>query len=85
LHLRKVISVLIATILVEIAIFIIVGKAIGVLITLLLIILTSVIGILVAKKQGIQSVAQMKNSLSEGMPPGVAIIDTFLIFVGGVL
>ncbi|QCR33243.1 FxsA family protein [Lysinibacillus sp. SGAir0095] len=82
---RKVLGVFIAAILVEIAMFIVVGKALGVFNTLLLIILTSVIGVIVAKKQGIQSVRNLQNSVSEGNPPGVAIIDTFLIFVGGVL
>lgn len=82
---RKVIGAIIASILIEIAIFIVVGKMLGVFNTLLLIILTSVIGVIVAKKQGLQSVRNLQNSLSEGTPPGVAIIDTFLIFVGGVL
>ncbi|MFC7684389.1 FxsA family protein [Ureibacillus sp. GCM10028918] len=82
---RKLIGTFIATILIEIAIFIVVGKALGVFSTLVLIVLTSVIGILVAKKQGIQSFRNLQTSLSEGNPPGVAIIDTFLIFVGGIL
>ncbi|MDI7740468.1 FxsA family protein [Lysinibacillus fusiformis] len=82
---RKIIGAFIAAILVEIAIFIVIGKVLGVFATLLFIILTSVIGVIVAKKQGIQSVRNMQNSLSEGNPPGVAIIDTFLIFIGGVL
>ncbi len=83
--LRKIIGAFIAAILVEIAIFIVVGKVMGVFTTLLLIILTSVIGVIIAKKQGMQSVRNLQNSISEGNPPGVAIIDTFLIFVGGVL
>lgn len=82
---RKIIGALIAAILVEIAVFITVGKMLGVLTTLSLIILTSVIGVLVAKKQGVESVRNLQTSLAEGNPPGVAIIDTFLIFVGGVL
>jgi len=72
-------------ILAEIAMFIIVGKVVGVFNTLLFIILTSVIGVIIAKKQGVQSVRNMQNSVSEGTPPGVAIIETFLIFAGGVL
>ncbi len=75
----------IAIVLIEIAIFILVGKLIGVLSTLLLILLTSVIGISIAKKQGIQSVQNVQNSIKEGMPPGVAMIDTFMIFIGGIL
>jgi UPF0716 protein FxsA len=76
---------LIAAVLIEIAIFILVGKMIGVFNTLLLILLTSIIGITVAKKQGVQSVQNIRNSIAEGMPLGVPMIDTFMIFVGGIL
>lgn len=76
---------LVAIVLIEIAIFILVGKTIGVFNTLLFILLTSIIGITVAKKQGIQSIQNIQNSIAEGMPPGVPMIDTFMIFVGGIL
>lgn len=82
---RKVIGAFIGAILVEIAIFILVGNRLGVFNTLLLIILTSTIGTIIAKKQGVQSVRNLQKSVSEGTPPGEAIIDTFLIFAGGVL
>ncbi|RKJ16673.1 FxsA family protein, partial [Butyricicoccus sp. 1XD8-22] len=82
---KKIIGGIIAIVLVEIAIFILVGKMIGVFSTLLLILLTSVIGITVAKKQGIQSVQNIRNSMANGEAPGPAMIDTFLIFVGSVL
>lgn len=82
---KKFMGGFIAIVLIEIAIFILVGKLIGVLSTLLLILLTSVIGISIAKKQGIQSVQNVQNSIKEGMPPGVAMIDTFMIFIGGIL
>nr|WP_272914312.1 FxsA family protein [Ureibacillus xyleni] len=71
--------------LLEITIFILAGKTIGILNTLFLIVLTSIIGIVVAKKQGIDSVQNMRISLSDGTPPGAAMIDTFLIFLGGTL
>lgn len=82
---RKIFGLIIAMGLMEIAIFILVGKGIGVFNTLLLIILTSIIGITVAKKQGLQSVQNIRNSVSVGEPPGEAMIHTFLIFVGGIL
>ncbi|RUL56419.1 MULTISPECIES: FxsA family protein [Lysinibacillus] len=82
---KKLLFSVIATVLIEIAVFIVVGKNIGVFNTLLLILFTSVIGIWVAKKQGVQSVQNMRNSMAESNPPGPAMIDTFLIFVGGIL
>lgn len=69
----------------EIATFIIVGKAIGVLYTLLLIVITSVIGFSIAKKKGTNSFQTIQKSIADGQPPGVAMIETFMIFVGGVL
>jgi len=83
--LRKIIVSLVAVILAEIATFIIVGNWLGVINTLLLILLTSIVGIYVAKKQGVQSFQNMNQSMANGNPPGVAMIDTFLIFIGGVL
>jgi len=83
--LRKIIVSLVAVILAEIATFIIVGNWLGVVNTLLLILLTSIVGIYVAKKQGVQSFQNMNQSIANGNPPGVAMIDTFLVFLGGVL
>ncbi|MEK4230314.1 FxsA family protein [Solibacillus sp. FSL H8-0538] len=69
----------------EIATFIIVGKAIGVFYTLLLIVLTSVFGVMIAKNKGMQSFQTIQTSIANGQAPGVAMIETFMIFVGGVL
>lgn len=69
----------------EIALFIIVGKAIGVFYTLAFIIATSVFGIFIAKKRGMKSYQDIQKSLQQGQPPGVAMIETFMIFVGGAL
>ncbi|MFJ8237210.1 FxsA family protein [Ureibacillus sp. NPDC094379] len=82
---RKIIVSLVAVILAEIATFIIVGNWLGVINTLLLVLLTSIVGIYVAKKQGVQSFQNMNQSIANGNPPGVAMIDTFLIFIGGIL
>lgn len=81
---KKIQFSMIAVVLLEIATFIIVGNQIGVLNTLLLILLPSIIGLFIAKKQGIQSFQNISNSIENGQPPGIAMIDTFLIFVGGV-
>ena len=69
----------------EIAVFILIGKAIGVFYTLLLIVLTSVVGVLIAKKRGMKSYQDIQKSIQQGQPPGVAMIETFMIFVGGIL
>lgn len=69
----------------EIAAFILVGKAIGVFPTLLLIILTSVLGIMIAKKKGAKSFKTIQDSVAQGQPPGIAMIETFMVFLGGML
>lgn len=69
----------------EIALFIIVGKAIGVFPTLLLIIATSVLGVTIAKKRGTKSIQAIQKSLQQGQAPTVPMIETFMIFIGGVL
>lgn len=83
--LRKLLGSIIVIICIEIALFILIGAKIGVLNTLLLVVLTTVSGIVIAKKQGLQSVQKMRNSLSKGVPPGVPLIETFLIVIGGIL
>lgn len=69
----------------EIATFIFIGKAIGVLPTLLLIIATSALGVLLVKKRGVKAFRAMQDSIRLGQPPGDAMIDAFAVFVGGVL
>lgn len=82
---KKFLFGLLALIFAEIAIFIVIGKAIGVFYTLLFIVLTSVLGILIAKKRGTKSVQSIQKSLQQGQPPGIAMIETFMVFIGGVL
>lgn len=69
----------------ELALLIGIGQKIGVFNTLLLIVATSIIGIYVAKKKGMNSIGKVKNSLSLGEAPGPAVIDTMLNFSGGLL
>lgn len=82
---KKLIILSIAFVLFEIAIFIVIGNWIGVLSTLLLILLASFIGVFITKKQGLKSVQNIQESMQRGEPPGHAMIDTFLVFLGGIL
>lgn len=72
--------------LLEIAGFIVVGSWIGVLPTLLLIILTSVLGIFVLRVQGFITLAQMQKRLQAGEHPGIeALSGSLLMFAGFLL
>lgn len=82
---KKILFGLLALVFAEIAVFIVIGNAIGVFYTLLLIIFTSIAGLLIAKKRGTKSIQDIQKSMQQGQPPAVPVIETFMIFVGGVL
>jgi len=69
----------------EISVLIFSGKTLGIPITLLLIILTGVIGAWLAKKQGLDTLRRAQQQMSEGQAPGEAIMDGICILIGGVL
>jgi UPF0716 protein FxsA len=69
----------------EIGILIYSGKLIGVIPTVLLIILTGVIGAYLAKQQGLYTLKKAQQELRYGNIPGDAIIDGLCILVGGVV
>ena len=75
----------VAIVFAEIATFIVVGKWLGVFPTLLLIVLTSVLGVYLVKKRGTKSLQSIQTSIAQGQAPGVAIIEAFMMFVGAVL
>ncbi|MFY0743642.1 FxsA family protein [Solibacillus silvestris] len=82
---KEILFGLLALVFAEIAVFIVIGNAIGVFYTLLLIIFTSIAGLLIAKKRGTKSIQDIQKSMQQGQPPAVPVIETFMIFVGGVL
>jgi UPF0716 protein FxsA len=69
----------------EIWLFIAAGNGIGWVPTLLLCILTGVIGAWLAKRQGLQIFQLAQLQLSRGELPGEAILDGICVFAGGLL
>jgi UPF0716 protein FxsA len=69
----------------EIAGFVIVGKAIGLWATLGLIILTSILGGVLLRSQGMHLLRQISTEGREGRAPGRALIDGAMIVVAGIL
>ncbi|MCM3162855.1 membrane protein FxsA [Metabacillus litoralis] len=69
----------------EIGILILSGNAIGPIPTVLLIILTGVVGAWLAKKQGLETLRKAQQDMQFGQIPGMAIIDGLCILIGGVL
>jgi UPF0716 protein FxsA len=71
--------------LLEIAVFIIVGRAIGVLATLALVILAAIAGGLLLRQQGLGVVSRLRNNVNAGTIPGRTMFDAMLIGLAAVL
>jgi UPF0716 protein FxsA len=69
----------------EIGFLLISGQIIGVWPTVLLIILTGIIGSYLAKKEGLATFYQLQRQLQTGQLPGDALLDGVCILVGGTL
>lgn len=69
----------------ELAVLIQVGRSIGVLPTILMLILFSVAGAVIAKREGMAVWKRFKDSLSRGATPSAEIADGFLVLLGGAL
>lgn len=70
---------------IEIGIFVWVGSMIGPWWVVILILLSAVLGITLAKKQGIETWMRATQSMNQGKMPGEQIIDGICIFIGAVL
>lgn len=68
--------------LVELYIIIILGKSIGFSYTVLLIAATGIAGLYLIKQQGLQAMARLRLSLSQGQVPGNEVLDGLLILIG---
>lgn len=69
----------------ELYVIIQVGQAIGVLDTLALLIVISVVGAWLAKREGIGVLRRIQRSLDAGRVPGTELVDGFLILLAGAL
>ena len=69
----------------ELYILIEVGKKIGSLTTIGIIILTGIIGAYLVKGQGIMILKKIQNDLNEGIIPGDSLIQGAIILAGGIL
>lgn len=69
----------------EIFVFIQVGGEIGVVSTILLCILSAIVGALLVQYQGIETLARARESLNRGTLPGREIFDGLCIALAGIL
>ena len=69
----------------EIAVLISVGEVLGTWPTVLLVIITALIGSTLLKQQGWSTMAKAQQSLAEGRSPAVEMLEGVVILVSGVL
>jgi UPF0716 protein FxsA len=67
--------------LMEIALFILVGQAIGVLPTLALVLAAAVLGVVLLRQQGLGVISRMRSNVSARTVPGRAVFDAMVIGV----
>ena len=70
---------------VELYLLLKIGQIIGAIETMLVIILTGIVGSYMAKREGLSVFAQIRSDAAEGVPPTDGLIEGFLVFIGGVL
>lgn len=70
---------------VEIGAFIIIGGQIGVIPTLLMILVTAIVGTFLLRQQGLQLVNKIQTEMNAGKVPGKALSDGAMILVAGIL
>ncbi|WP_411036230.1 FxsA family protein [Shinella sp. BYT-45] len=69
----------------EIACFILVGRRIGLLATLSLVVLSAVAGIVLMRIQGFGVLARLRQAGQEGRAPGKELLDAAMILIAGIL
>jgi UPF0716 protein FxsA len=71
--------------LLELYILIKIGSYLGAFKTIALIIISAVLGLLVARFEGLRTLHQIRQSLAQGIVPAEEMLDSVLIFAAGVL
>ncbi len=71
--------------LIELALLIELGKHIGVWNTLAVVLLTGIVGAALARAQGFDILARIRNELSQGQLPSDSLIDGAMVLAGAIL
>jgi UPF0716 protein FxsA len=71
--------------LLELYILIKIGGYLGAFQTVALVVLTALLGVVLVRFEGLKTLQQIRQSLSQGIVPAEEMVDGVLIFVGGIL
>lgn len=82
---RLIFLAFLATPLIEIALFIIIGQAIGLWPTLLGVVLSTLVGMAVIRWQGVALLSQFRETMGRGRLPARSIADAMLVCLAGLL
>ena len=82
---RKIKNLLLITLVIDLLILIKLGNWIGFLDVIILVISTSILGVYWAKLEGMKVISNLNSNLQVGSMPTDKIIDSVLIFAGGIL
>ncbi len=75
----------ILTPLVELAILVYLGTIIGALYTIIIVVVTGIVGAILARNQGLATLSRIRSSLEQGIIPSNELFAGALILVGGLL
>lgn len=75
----------VTTTLLELALIIEVGRRLGVVITILLILLTAIIGAYLAHTQGLSILKKIQLELEQGQLPSDQLLEGLLVLIGAIL
>jgi UPF0716 protein FxsA len=70
---------------VEITVLIAIGSVIGVLPTIALVILATVVGIMLLRREGMRALTAFRDKIRSGQPPQAEVLDGFFIAAAAVL
>ncbi|MFW0859715.1 MAG: FxsA family protein [Dehalococcoidia bacterium] len=69
----------------ELALLVYLGTLIGVLYTVLIVVVTGLIGAFLAKNQGLATLSRIRSSIERGVLPADELFQGVLILIGGLL
>ena len=81
----KLVLIFIATPIVELAVLVYIGTLLGVLYTILIVVITGLIGAFLAKNQGLTTLSRIRSSTESGVLPTAELLQGALILIGGLL
>lgn len=82
--LGKLVAIFVLVPIIELFILLEIGKRIGVTLTIVIVIITGVIGAYLVKRQGFHILFRIENQMNEGILPADSFLEGLLLLIGGI-